>query len=222
MLDNLERGISLLRKALPNAPGQLDGWLKLANALIAAGRLYEVAAVFRELISAIPSRPQLHYDLISSLCERGPYYSPLKDLFEQASKKTDVDGSELYALGLIYQIGEDPDGALSCFQQSLQKNSSLAAVHYNIGVVLLAQRRLSQAVSACEAALRQQPDMAEPFFLLGSIHMDQGQLREALDCFQKFVSLAKTPDLTPYTGSAELSIGLLKEMLNTKAPDGIT
>jgi tetratricopeptide (TPR) repeat protein len=212
MNENLERGIGLLRKALGSRPTDFESWLKLANALIPAQRPGEVVDLFCELVSALPNRPQVHYDLFSGLVERGPHYAAMVRAFEDAAAKSGA-AAAYYGLGLIRQIGRDPERALQSFELALQKNPRLAAVHHNKAVIFLDQEKLTQAMATGEAAVRQEPTMAEPHYLLGSIYMNQGRLREALTHFEAFVTMARTPDLAPYANSASRSVSLLRETL---------
>ena len=218
MNETLERGIRLLRKALRSRPADFEGWLKLASGLTDAKRPGEVVDVFCDLVSAVPNRPQMHYDLLSALAERGPHRTEMVKAFEDATGKGGAAASAYYGLGVIRQISSDPESALQCFEQALQKDPKLAAVHHNRAVVFLAQGRLPQAIVAGEAAVRLEPAMAEPHYLLGSILTNEHWLPEALTHFEAFLEMATTPDLAPYARSAShtislLNAALLKEML---------
>jgi tetratricopeptide (TPR) repeat protein len=213
MNENLERGIGLLRKALRSSPTDSGSWLKLAHGLIAAQRPGEVVDLFCDLVSAVPNRPQMHYNLLSGLIELGPHYAAMLKAFEEAVGTGLAAAAAYYGLGLIRQIGGDPEQALQCFEQALQKDTGLAAVHHNKAVIFLSQEKVRQAVAAGEAALRQEPTMAEPHFLLGSILMHENRLQESLTHFEEFVAMARTPDLAPYANSASLSVSLLREKM---------
>jgi cytochrome c-type biogenesis protein CcmH/NrfG len=211
--ENLERGIELLRKALGSRPGNSESWLKLANALIAAQRPSEVVDVFCDLVSALPNRPQMHYDLLSGLVERGPHYAATRRVFEDAASRSGAVAAVYYGLGLVFQIAHEPQRALKYFDQALQEDPRLAAVHYNKSVIFLAPETLSQAAAAAETAVRQAPNMAEPHYLLGTVCVDQARLREALAHFEAFVAMARTPELALYANDAALKISLLREQL---------
>jgi tetratricopeptide (TPR) repeat protein len=111
----------LLRKALGSRPGDLESWLKLANALIAAQRAGEVVDVFCDLVSALPQRPQMHYDLLSGLIERGPHYAVTRRAFEDATGRSGAAAAVYYGLGLILQMARDPERALQCFRLGVAK-----------------------------------------------------------------------------------------------------
>jgi WD40 repeat protein/tetratricopeptide (TPR) repeat protein len=213
--------LDLLHEALRKPPGP-DGWLKLASGLIAAGQPQGVVDAFRELLSILRARPQLHYDFFSELCEKGPHLSLLKTAFDKSCRLPTADASVFYGLGLIRQIEGDNEGALSCFRSALLKDPPLAAVRHNIGVVLLDQQRFPQAVGECESAIRSDPKMAEPYFLLGVIHMGAGRFQQALDYLQDFVTLATTPDLARYASHASLRINLIRERLSAEREPSTT
>jgi cytochrome c-type biogenesis protein CcmH/NrfG len=85
-----------------------------------------------------------------------------------------------------------------------------------MAVIFLTPETLPQAEAAAEAALRQEPSMAEPHYLLGKIYVDQGRLRETLTHFEAFVAMARTPDLAHYANDASLKVSLLREKLAHK------
>src|SRR3989442_557852 len=112
--------------------GESAEWIGIAETLIAVGHPDKVPEVFQNLTGALPERPQLHYDVISGLCERGPHLRLLKEVFERAAGQHAADASTLYALGLTRQIDRDPNGALAAFAQALQRDPVLAAVQHNM------------------------------------------------------------------------------------------
>ncbi len=213
MNENLERGIGLLRKALSSRPNDLEGWLKLANAMIAAQRPGEVVVVFCDLVSVLPNRPQMHYDLLSGLIERGPHYAAVQRAFEDAAGRRGAAAAVYYGWGLILQIARDPERALQSFDRALQEDPTLAAAHHNMAVIFLTPETLPQAAAAAEAAVRQEPGMAEPHYVLGTIYVDQGRDREALSHFEAFVAMARTPELAGYANDASFKASLLREKL---------
>jgi tetratricopeptide (TPR) repeat protein len=202
-----------LRTALGSRPGDSESWLKLANALIVAQRAGEVVDVFCDLVSGLPNRPQMHYDLLSGLVERGPHYAVMQEAFEDAAGKSSAAAAVHYGLGLIFQIAGNSDRALQSLKQALQRDRNLAVVHHNMAVIFLTPETLPQAVAAAETAVRQEPGMAEPHYLLGTIYVDQGRLSEALNHFETFVAMAKTHDLARYANDAALKVALLWEKL---------
>jgi predicted TPR repeat methyltransferase len=97
--------------------------------------------------------------------------------------------------GQCRQAG-DLDGALACLEGSLpacpdaNERPSLTASFYNdLGIAFGMQRKLSQAATCLERALRFRPDFVEAHNNLGNVRQDQGRPGDAETCFRTALRL---------------------------------
>ena len=78
------------------------------------------------------------------------------------------------------------------YRIALQSPGAPALVHYNLGVLCMAQRRPAEAAQAFQAAIGLQPDMVDAVINLGTAEMALGQLEEAAQLYWR--ALEMRPD----------------------------
>src|SRR5207245_461556 len=75
---------------------------------------------------------------------------------------------------------------------ALRLQPEYAEAHNSLGIALLAQGKLDEAVACYQRAIRLQPDYAAAYQNLGTALNSNGELDEALAAFRKAIQL--TPD----------------------------
>ena len=120
----------------------------------------------------------------------------------------EVDPDEIDALHLLAVIagrtGRD-SRAIDYLQAVVLLKPELAAAHYDLGTVLVSQRKLPEAVSSFQEAVRLQPDFADAHSNLGAALLNLGRPAEAVSSFQEAVRLQ--PDFAD--AHSNLGIALL-------------
>ncbi len=92
-------------------------------------------------------------------------------------------------LGLAYHAAGQPGEALLAYQQALQRNPNLTAVHFNIGTLALEQNNLPAAVSSLTTFTVLQRNSAEGWLKLATAQLRSRQLEAAERSFQNVLSL---------------------------------
>src|SRR5688500_1986730 len=71
-------------------------------------------------------------------------------------------------LGLAYHASKQPDKAVEAYQRAIRINRNLPAPHYNLGILLLEEQHLPQAVSELNTFCTLQTNSAEGWTKLGT------------------------------------------------------
>lgn len=138
------------------APDAPEPWNTLGTILQAGGHPGPAEAAYRTAIARDPGAAYARNNLcyLAFLQGRGD------EAREQCAAAVDVDGRLVAArnnLGLVHAASGDRAGAFEAFRAG----GSEAAAHYNIGIVLLAEREYDAAVLAFEAAYKADPEFVE-------------------------------------------------------------
>ena len=75
--------------------------------------------------------------------------------------------------------------SVDALKAALQDNPDSAALLYNLGVSLVADRNLTEAKKAFEEVLALEPNIAEAYVQLGGLAMHEGDLDECLKMNKK-------------------------------------
>lgn len=116
------------------------------------------------------ARNNKHYDALKQL---GILFSikhdPLAiDYLRNASTLRPQSTEPLYVLGMFYQENNDPDKALSVYQEIIQIDSSNKLAHYNTGYVYLVYKEeFDKAIDAFSRALYIDPEYTDALYNRG-------------------------------------------------------
>jgi protein O-GlcNAc transferase len=89
-------------------------------------------------------------------------------------------------LGYIYTKQGRFDEAIQALKKAMAMTPRLAAeCHNNLGVAHLLQGRKQEATNEFKLALQARPGYARPYFKLGTIYEEDGDLDQAIDCLEK-------------------------------------
>jgi len=118
--------------------------------------------------------------------------SEAEKLYRQILEIDPCHAGTLHLLGVLaYQNGRH-DIAVDLIVKAVAINGDVAAFHCNLGLALLAQNRIQEAVAAYRRALMLQPNYFEAHNNLGIALQAQGNLDEAVASFER--AIAHKPD----------------------------
>jgi Flp pilus assembly protein TadD len=135
------------------APSSPAAWNTLGTVLQLLGRPEDAAAAYRRAAALDPSAAYAR----SNLCYLALLQGQAAEAQDECSAAMDADGRFVQArnnLALLYAASGDTGRAFETFAAA----GGEAAAHYNIGIVLLAERQYDAAVLAFEAAYRVEPE----------------------------------------------------------------
>ena len=84
--------------------------------------------------------------------------------------------------------------SVSLFAHTLQVTRNNALAHNSLGIALLAQGEVDQAITHCEEALRLRPNYAKAHYNLGNALFSRGEVNQALAHYQEALQLQPNYD----------------------------
>jgi tetratricopeptide (TPR) repeat protein len=194
-----------------------------ARGLLASGqkKLYEdrdtksAIADFQQALTVAPTYYEASYQL-------GMAYLVLNNpaLAELAFRKSVESSGDTYGeadirLGALLVEHSNAD-AESVIRKGVQLSPNFWRGHYELGRVLVSQKRLPEALSAAEKARELAPNMAPVYRLLSSIHFLQGNYSALLKDLDTYIGL--DPDSANGRGAKELREEIQQKLSKQPAP----
>ena len=87
------------------------------------------------------------------------------------------------------QEANDPELAIMSFEKVLEVRPNDAVMNVNLGMALMKQGQLDEALKACERAISIKPELFEAYDNMGLILKDQGKLHKAIMAHQQALSI---------------------------------
>ena len=81
---------------------------------------------------------------------------------------------------------------MALIEKSAGANPTDARAQFNRGIFLLNANKNEEAIGAFEAAVKADPNMAEPYYRLGALMVGQGKIPESIQYLEKYLSLNPT------------------------------
>ena len=107
-----------------------------------------------------------------------------EQVYRQVLAESPRHADSLHMLGVIASQCGQPQAALACIDQAIAIKPAAAVFHVNRAAALLALRRWDAALTACQAALRLQRNLAEACQVMGHVLSDLGRPEEALAAYR--------------------------------------
>jgi tetratricopeptide (TPR) repeat protein len=126
-----------------------------------------------------------------------------------------VGGSVVVLLTfLTIQRNRDYNSEMAIWQDTVEKRPNNARARYNLGVILVEQGRLPEAIGQYEQALRIKPGYAEVHYNLGVALVQLGRLPEAIGHYEQALRIkADFADAHNNLGIALVQLGRLPEAI---------
>jgi len=127
----------------------------------------------------------------------------------------DTYGEADVRLGALLLDRSNAD-AESVIRKGVQLSPNFWRGHYELGLVLVIQKRIPEALSAAEKARELAPNMAPVYRLLSSIHFVQGNYPALLQDLDTYISL--DPDSRNGRGAKQLRDEIQQKLSHQSAP----
>jgi len=192
-----------LKKANVSAGLQADksslALLDQGNALLNEGNCDAALALFQEFQSKYPEFYQIRLNIGSAYLKKGEtdkaeteYKGVLADIVRvkgdyQSDKAT--SSRALAGLGEIALKKGDLEAGQKCFTEALAISPEDEAAAYNVGEMLFSNQKVDEAVKYFELAIQIKKDWSKPYYKLGFVYLNKGDMAKSLEYFNKFVAL---------------------------------
>jgi tetratricopeptide (TPR) repeat protein len=210
--------LTAFKKAASLAPGSSTPHVSLGAVYMDMGRLKDAEKEFKKAVQLNPKDGFAHYNL-------GNYYAAIgrqDDALGSLRRATEVtpefaDAWVNYGI-ILNQVGKAAE-AKQAYEKALAQDSTNVRAINNMGNAEYALGRTSNATALYKNALKIDPNNQEAFYNLGVSFADAQIYKQALDYWQRVVSIDST---TVIAQSAKNSIQVLTEFLSQQeaAPPG--
>jgi tetratricopeptide (TPR) repeat protein len=152
---------------------------------------HDLETAIREYRAALKADPSAH-EVQARLA--GLYFG-LGDLAnavqyaEAAGEGTDQDAHLLTQMAGILAAAGKPDRAIRLLDLAIARMPEKGEPYFSKGMILLNQKRLTEAEQAVQEGLRHAPDSPAGYYYLGRIAIETGNAEQALDSFERAVSV---------------------------------
>lgn len=137
-----------------------------------------------------------------------------RTLWEHALRLDPADYLACNNLGNALLEEDRVEDALRYSRRALELNPDYLTPHVNICAALMKDRRHGEAVAHLQGALRQSPDKAELYQLLGLVEKDRSALEPAIRAFRRALELKPDiPNTRGYLAQALAAVGERREAI---------
>jgi tetratricopeptide (TPR) repeat protein len=161
---------------------------KRGNDFLAAGRLVDAEACYREALASAPDSAETCVGLAFTLIEQG-HNKEAQRYLTQAISLDQNNPDALYLLGTVLEATDDHTAALTHFNVALTLKPDFAVARRAVCRLLLNQDRLDEALEHHRAAVLSAPDDASLHNELGALFQRLGRLDEARRSYCQALSI---------------------------------
>jgi len=169
------------------------------NALYAEGRHDEAIAVFEELLAKYPEIYQVHLNLGSNYLKKGDLDKAQAEFQLVLDKTLQVQGSYekdksaafrgFSGLGEVALKRSDFETAQKQFKQALEISPLDQTAAYNVGEIFFSNQKTDEAAKYFELAAQIKKDWPKPYYRLGFVYLNKGDLAKSVEYFNEFIRL---------------------------------
>ena len=195
----------LLESANELRPDDPDIKLLLAKASLEANEPVEAFTVLKDVPDSSGAPGVVSYTRGLAFALTGQEEMAEKEL-SSAVERAPQSAHYLVALAWVYQLEDHQEKALTTLEKALERDPHTAVVPYRMAVSSFLLHRYDQAVQYCNQVLRLSPRYHPAYLLLGTAHLEQGDLHGAETAIQQAIKLSAATALY----HRELGVVLLK------------
>lgn len=131
------------------------------------------------------------------------YSEKAKKAFEKAARLNNRESAYLYHLGVMIDLGGEPQAALPYYQEALALNPENKYAFNAVGNVYSDLGQYERALEMYGKAIAIDPKYAYPYNGSGSVYRQMGQYDRALEMYEKAIAI-DPKDAYPYNGMGYL------------------
>ncbi|KAJ1553746.1 Peroxisomal membrane signal receptor PTS1, partial [Cladochytrium tenue] len=174
--------IDALSRAVQLDAGQLDAWMGLA---VANANELRFESAYRALAAWIANNPA-YSDLANgaAAADAHPTHDALVGMYVAAARRragTDLDADVQQALGVLFNMSEEYDKAVDCFEAALSKSPQDYMLWNKLGATLANANRAARAADAYRSALALNPSLVRARYNMAVALVQLGSHREAAE-----------------------------------------
>ncbi|ORZ30634.1 hypothetical protein BCR44DRAFT_44605, partial [Catenaria anguillulae PL171] len=172
------QAVSALRRALEHDPTQLDAWLALS---VSYTNENHPEPAFDSLRNWVRNNPKYAH-LESAIVSTGDSFRDVSAMFLEATQLDDaqaMDPDVQVGLGVLFNVSEEYDKAVDCFQAALGARPDDYLLWNKLGATLANSHDASRAMDAYFHALAINPSYIRARYNLAIACINLGQHREA-------------------------------------------
>jgi tetratricopeptide (TPR) repeat protein len=214
---NLDEAEAIYRDLLDSDPQRPQLWLALSRLQQREGNRDAARQAIDEGLDHMPTDPSLLWGRASFLEQDGDIDGAIAIYEQLYAENSDalVVANNLASLLSTYRNDEESLERAWVVARRFQ-NTSVPAVQDTYGWILHRRGDSAGALSYLEAAATGLPDDPLVNYHLGETYLALGRVQDALDRFQRAVTLAGPSDTRPQIEAARARIPVLLEMENTQ------
>jgi tetratricopeptide (TPR) repeat protein len=172
------------RHVLQLDPDSASAHMLAGEALDGMQRTREAVVEFQAAAKAAPAEPNVHFGL-GYLYWKSHRYAEAKQEF-QSELSNDPKHAQAWAyLGDIEMKNNNPEGALTLLQKSIQLKSDLRIAQVDRGRILTEQKRYDEAIAAFRRAIELDPEESDAHYRLGRVYQLIGKIPDSQKEFAK-------------------------------------
>lgn len=157
----VDKGISLLQKAIGIIDNDPDAWIQLGMAYTAKGELQKAMEYYKKALTQDSTNALIHSNL----------------------------GFLHFSIYLNTGKNEDNAAALENFKKAIELDPNLASAYNGLGGTYKAAGQLDMAITAWEKSLELDPDYGFPLYNLGVSYLQKGEKARALKYLERYLFL---------------------------------
>ena len=186
--------LRLLEQALKEDPDNSLIYLLLGEGYERNRRDKEALVLYRSGIDRQVGATSKIYARIARICGRQGMVDAAIESYELSleSDPTDIEAQE--ELAVAYLLRGRAAEAERILKGILVLNDQNAKAHNSLGWIALKRRDTALAREHLEKAAHLDPDLLDAYINLGMLHKENGDLEQAKNCFENFLSKAPRPE----------------------------
>lgn len=207
--DKPDVAIPLLKAYLERHPTDATALEQLAVAASIQGDVQAVRSYLEQALAAEPGRISAQIALARHYMAQDDR-AKARELLESLLKAHPKDRAGLHALAQLEFRERDPEGMLDIYSRISALYPTDLFARYKEGSLRLDKGEMDQAKASAEAMLKEYPDKAEGYRLMGRLLFQDGKYEEAATHLQKSIRIQ--PDVEAYflLGQAFFNLGNLE------------
>jgi tetratricopeptide (TPR) repeat protein len=185
------------------------------NMLYQEGKYDEALEAFNGFLEKTPEFFEIYINIGNCLMKQEKYdeaiaqYNKFLAVAKEKGEKIELQAQATASIGEIYLKREDMKTAQSYFMKSIELNPKDEILAYNVAEIFFGNNNNEEAVKYYEIAAKIKPDWAIPYQKLGYVYLNLGDMKKAIEFFEKFIKM--DPE-NPEVPNIKEVINGLKEM----------